>query len=188
MKHILLPVILLATTSLLSAATQQEIKQEAKSAIMKMGGALKSNMKKNMKAGGPEQAAAFCLEEASGIAKKVNASYPEGVSVKRVSLKYRNPANKPTADEAKVLEQIQSDVDAHKSVPKMIVKEISKNSYKVYKPIFINKGVCLTCHGDAQVRDQEAYKKIQKRYPHDRAVGYKQGDFRGAFVVQIIKK
>ena len=187
MKRIVLPIMLLASASLLSAATNKEIKQEAKSAIMKMGGALKSHMKQNMKAGGPVQAAGFCLDEASGIAKKVNASYPKGVSVKRVSLKYRNPADKPTADEAKVLEQIQSDVAARKTVPKMIVKEIAKNSYKVYKPIFINKGVCLTCHGDAKTRDPEAYKLIKAKYPNDKAIGYKKGDFRGAFVVTIVK-
>ncbi len=187
MKRIVLPILLVASASLLNAATNKEIKQEAKSAIMKMGGALKSHMKQNMKAGGPEQAAGFCLQEASAIAKEVNASYPKGVSVKRVSLKYRNPANKPTADEAEVLEQIQSDVDAHKAVPKMIVKELAKNSYKVYKPVFINKGVCLTCHGDAQTRDSEAYKRIAAKYPHDKAVGYKKGDFRGAFVVTIVK-
>jgi len=187
MKRIVLPIMLLASASLLSAATNKEIKQEAKSAIMKMGGALKSHMKQNMKAGGPVQAAGFCLDKASGIAEKVNAEYPKGISVKRVSLKYRNPADKPTADEAKVLEQIQSDVNAHKAVPKMIVKEVSKNSYKVYKPIFIKKGVCLTCHGDAQTRDPEAYKLIKAKYPNDKAVGYKKGDFRGAFVVTIVK-
>lgn len=187
MKRIVLPIMLVASASLLSATTNKEIKQEAKSAIMKMGGALKSHMKQNMKAGGPEQAAGFCLEEASGIAKEVNAAYPKGISVKRVSLKYRNPANKPTVDEAEVLKQIQSDVDAHKTVPKMIVKEVAKNSYKVYKPIFMSKGICLTCHGDAQTRDSEAYKLIQAKYPHDKAIGYKKDDFRGVFVVTIVK-
>ncbi len=187
MKRIILPIMLVAGASLLNAATEQEIKQEAKRAIMKMGGALKSHMKQNMKAGGPVQAAGFCLKEASEIVKKVNASYPKGVSVKRVSLKYRNPANKPTVDEAKVLTAMQNDLKAHKQLPKMIVKELEKNSYKVYKPIFINKGVCLTCHGDAKTRDVEAYKLIQAKYPTDKAVGYKEGDFRGAFVVTIVK-
>ncbi|SFV53391.1 Cytochrome c family protein [hydrothermal vent metagenome] len=187
MKRVVLFMMLLTSASLLSATTNQEIKQEAKGALMKMGSALKANMKKNMKAGGPVQAASFCLEEASKIAKKVNASYPKGVNVKRVSLKYRNPADKPTSDEAKVLIQMQKDVDAGKTIPKMIVKEIGKNSYKVYKPIFINKGICLTCHGDAQTRDHEAYKLIHAKYPNDRAINYKKGDFRGAFVITIVK-
>ena len=187
MKRVVLPIMLLTSASLLNATTNKEIKQEAKSAIMKMGGTLKSHMKQNMKAGGPLQAAGFCLQEASEIAKKVNSSYPKGVSVKRISLKYRNPANKPTADEAQVLKAIQTNVNAHKTVPKMIVKKLAKNSYKVYKPIFMNKGVCLTCHGDATVRNPEAYKLIQAKYPHDKAIGYKKGDFRGAFVVTILK-
>ena len=187
MKRVVLPIMLLASASLLNATTNKEIKQEAKGAIMKMGGALKSHMKQNMKAGGPVQATGFCLEKASKIAKKVNANYPKGVSVRRVSLKYRNPDDKPTTDEAKVLKQIQKDVNAHKAIPKMIIKKISKNSYKVYKPLFIKKGICLTCHGNAQTRDEQAYKLIKAKYPNDKAIGYKKGDFRGAFVVTIVK-
>ncbi len=187
MKKRVVIVTLLVGATLLNATTNKEIKQEAKSAIMKMGGALKSHMKQNMKAGGPTQAAGFCLEEAAGIAKKVNSSYPKGISVKRISLKYRNPTDKPTVDEAKVLQQIQNDVNTQKTIPKMIVKQVSKNSYKVYKPIFINKGICLTCHGDVQTRDPEAYKLIKAKYPNDKAVNYKKGDFRGAFVVTIVK-
>lgn len=187
MQKKLLSIALILSASLLSAATDKEIKQEAKVAIMKMGKTLKSHMQKNMKAGGPVKAAGFCLKEASKITQEVNKAYPKGISVKRVSLKYRNPADKPTADEAEVLQQIQNDVKRHKKVPKMILKKLAKNSYKVYKPIFIDKGICLTCHGDAQTRDPEAYKLIKEKYPNDKAVGYKIGDFRGAFVVTIVK-
>ena len=187
MKKIILSMMLVAGATLLSAATNKEIKQEAKAAMMQMGKTLKTHMKQNMKAGGPVQAAKFCSEEASKLVAEVNKSYKEGVSARRISLKYRNPADKPTADEAKVLEQIQADIKAGKKIPKMIVKKITKNSYKVYKPLFIDKGVCLTCHGDVQVRDPEAYKLIKAKYPNDKAIGYKKGDFRGAFVVTIVK-
>ncbi len=188
MKKVLLSTtILLTTFSLLNATTDKEIKKEAKSAIMKMGKALKSNMKKSMKSGGALQAAKFCLEKASEISKNINSSYPKGISVKRISLKYRNPKNRPSEDEAKVLEQIQNDVNAKKTIPKMIVKKIGKNSYKVYKPIFMDKAVCMSCHGDAKTRNAEAYKLIKEKYPQDKAIGYKRGDFRGAFVATIIK-
>ena len=188
MKKVILSVVLLSSASLVSANDNNEIKQEAKSAIMKMAKALKTNMKKNMKAGGVKQAATFCLKNATKIENEVNSSYPKGISVKRISLKYRNPANKPSEDEEKVLKQIQSEYEAKKEIPKMIVKEVSKNSYKVYKPIFINKGVCLLCHGDDKSRDKEAYKLIKQKYPKDKAIDYKMGDFRGAFVVDIVKK
>jgi len=187
MKKIIVSMILVSSVTLVSAAANQEIKQEAKAAIMKMGKSLKMHMKQNMKSGGVEKAAAFCSSEATELSKKINATYKEGVSVKRISLKYRNPAAKPAKDEAEVLEAIERDIKAGKKVPPMIVKEIAKNSYKVYKPLYMDKGVCLTCHGSAEVRDEKAYKLIKEKYPNDKAVGYKKGDFRGAFVVTIIK-
>ncbi len=187
MKYIYLFVLLVLGAPFLSATTNQEVMQEAKGAIQKMGKALKSNMKKNMKAGGPLQAAKFCSQEASNIEKKINASYKDGVSVKRISLKYRNPNNKPSADELKVLQSIENDIAVHKKVPKMIVKKIAPNHYKVYKPMFIQKAVCLTCHGDAKTRSIEAYTLIKEKYPHDLAVNYKEGDFRGAMVAEIVK-
>jgi len=58
-KIILSTVIVVMSTTLLSATTNQEIKQEAKATIMKMGKMLKIDMKQNMKAGGPVQAAFF---------------------------------------------------------------------------------------------------------------------------------
>jgi len=188
MKKIILSTIVVAmSATFLSATTNKEIKQEAKAAIMKMGKTLKMHVKQNMKAGGPVQTATFCSDKARGIEKQVNASYEKGLSVKRISLKYRNPADKPTADEAKVLQELHTIFNAKKAVPKMVVKEVGKNHYKVYKPIFINKGVCLTCHGAGDVRDAKAYKLIKAKYPNDKAVGYKKGDLRGAFVVDIVK-
>jgi len=184
-KAIILSAIL--SVSLLNATTNKEIKMEAKAAIMKMGKTLKSNMKKNMKKGGAVQAAKFCSNKATDIEKDINAQYKKGVSVKRISLKYRNPDNAPMDDEKVVLEQIQSDFNNGKKIPKMIVKQISKNEYKVYKPIFLEKKVCLKCHGDIHHRDKEAYKIIKSKYPNDKAIDYKAGDFRGAFVAKIIK-
>jgi len=187
MIKIIISIILLGTISLLSAVTENEIKTEAKKAIMQMGAALKSHMKQNMKSGGPIQAANFCIQKAQNITHGINSNYPSGIHVKRISLKYRNPANKPSTDEKKVLQQIQKSIDTHKTIPKLIIKKITDNTYKVYKPIFIDKGVCLVCHGEVQSRDTEAYKLIKMKYPDDKAVNYRMGDLRGAFVATIIK-
>ena len=186
MTKMILSAVLLGST-LLNATTNKDIKLEAKTALMKMGGALKSNMKKNMKQGGALQAAKFCSKEAVNIEKKINSNYKKGISVKRVSLKLRNPNNKPSADELLVLKNIQNDVDAHKTIPKMTVKKISKKEYKVYKPIFIKKNICLSCHGIEKARHKEAYKVIKEKYPKDKAIDYKLNDFRGAFVIEIKK-
>jgi nitrate reductase cytochrome c-type subunit len=173
--------------TLLNATTNKEIKIEAKKAIKKMGKSLQSHMKKNLKKGGAIQAAKFCSKKATKIEEDINAKYKKGISVKRVSLKYRNPDNAPLADEKAVLEQIEADFKSGKKIPKMIVKQIDKNNYKVYKPIFLEKKACLKCHGDADHRAKKAYKIIKEKYPDDKAIDYKAGDFRGAFVAKIVK-
>ena len=146
---------------------------------------LGSNMKKNMKAGGPMQALDFCSKEAYTLTEKVNKELPKGVSVKRISMKERNPANQPQKDEAIVLEALAKLKSANVVLPKQIVEKVDANTYKVYKPLVINKKVCLKCHGDIQNKKLKA--EIEKRYPADKATHYKMGDLRGAIVTTITK-
>ena len=177
---------LLLSTSLLTAATTAEIKQEAKDAILKLQANLQKPLKANLKKGGPLQAANFCSVKAQAITHAINTSFAKETKVYRTSLKYRNSDNSPKSDEREILEKMQKDFQAGKELPKLLVKKIYDNTYKVYKPIFINKGVCLSCHGDTTTRNKAAYKEILSHYPHDKAIEYKMGDLRGAFVVKIV--
>jgi len=171
----------------LQASSNNEIKMEAKAAIMKLGKTLKSEVVKNMKANGPVSTAYFCYKNANKLTKKVNATYKKGISVKRISLKNRDKNNYPSSkDEIAMLKKLSAQAKAGKKLPKLIVEKISDNHYKVYKPIFVGKK-CIVCHGDAKHRSEEAYKIIKEKYPNDKAIGYKVGDFRGAFVANIIK-
>jgi len=163
----------------------KEVKQTAKASSKLLLKTLGSNMKKNMKAGGPMQALDFCSKEAYNLTEKVNKELPKGVSVKRISLKERNPANQPQKDEAAVLEALAQLKNANIVLPKMLVQKVDTHTYKVYKPLVINKKVCLKCHGDIQNKKLKA--EIEKRYPEDKATHYKMGDLRGA-VVTTIKK
>ena len=146
---------------------------------------LGKNMKKNMKAGGAMKALDFCSQEAYTLTQKVNKNLPKGVNVKRISMKYRNPANKPEADEAVVLEALKQLKSANVILPRQIVQKVDGNTYKYYKPLVINKKVCLKCHGD--ITDVELRRAIEARYPIDKATHYKMGDLRGAIVVTIKK-
>jgi len=146
---------------------------------------LGKNMKAHMKKGGPMDALSFCSNEAYSLTEKVNKQLPKGVRVKRISLKYRSPANQPQADEAKVLKAMEALKDANVILPKHFVEKAGEKVYKFYKPLLINKGVCLKCHGD--VKDTELKRAIAERYPVDKAMGYKMGDLRGAIVVTIDK-
>jgi hypothetical protein len=134
------------------------------------------------------QAAIFCTSSAQALTHEVNVSFARETTVHRTSLKYRNSENSPKSDERKVLRKMQEDFDAGKKLPTMLVKKIYNNTYKVYKPIYINKGVCLKCHGDFKTINKKAYKIIKENFPNDKATDYKMGDLRGAFVVKIVER
>jgi hypothetical protein len=55
---------------------------------------------------------------------------------------------------------------------------------RLLRPITIGKP-CLACHGDPATIDPAVRKVLAGRYPHDQAVGYKEGDLRGAISVTV---
>lgn len=69
-------------------------------------------------------------------------------------------------------------------LPQYVLKGIDKNTYKYYKPIIIDKEVCLACHGDIS-KNVELTKAINDKYPQDKALGYNMNDIRGAVLVTI---
>ncbi len=146
---------------------------------------LGSQLKSHMKSGGPVDAANFCAQSAYPLTDSVAKSFEKEVQIKRVSLKYRNPANAPQADEQSVLESFEKLHGEGAALPQEVVKKVDDDTYKYFKPLLINNEVCLKCHG---VIENEALKKtIQEHYPEDRATGYRMGDLRGAIVVTIKK-
>jgi len=178
----------LLSITLLHASSDADIKQKAQDAILKLKSMLQTQLKSNLKKGGVSQAAVFCSRQAQAITHEINMSFAHETTVHRTSLKYRNSENSPKSDEREILEQMQKDFDAGKTLSNLLVKKIYENTYKVYKPIFIAKGVCLQCHGDINQRNKNAYTTIKKNYPTDKAINYKMGDLRGAFVVKIVQK
>jgi len=191
--NIVKPLVLIAlSTSFLLAAPQakknnelQNIKKIGKSSSMLLLKTLGSKMKKNMKAGGPMKALDFCSQEAYTLTEDVNKKLPNGIRVKRISLKYRNPANKPEANEQAILTSLQNLQASNVILPKQIIEKVNATTYKYYKPLIINKQVCLKCHGN--VTNTDLKRAINERYPIDKAMHYKMGDLRGAVVVTIKK-
>jgi cytochrome c len=48
------------------------------------------------------------------------------------------------------------------------------------------KPLCLNCHGEPGKQINEAtFNAIKAKYPKDKAMGYKEGDFRGLWVVKV---
>ncbi len=161
------------------------VKQEGIKYIKMLGKELKTNLKAKLKAD-PSGVGAFgfCSAKAEEITKEVNAKLPKGVSVRRVSLKTRNPKNSPDSTDKKVLEEFEKMAKEHKLSPKNIVVADINGTKRVYKPLLVKK-VCLKCHG-TNVSD-DIKRLIKERYPYDAAIGYKEGDFRGAIVAEMKK-
>lgn len=148
-----------------------------------MVGKLKAKMKEGE--GSAKLAAEFCSKEAQPITENINSKLKDGVSIKRISIRNRNPKNAPaTEQERKTLKAFE--ILSKLSTDSLIQK--TKTGYKYYKPISIAMGVCLKCHGDEKsVMDKDAKEIFDKHYPNDKARNHKIGDFRGAIVVDINK-
>ena len=157
--------------------------QEVSSTLLKtLGG----NLKKQMKAGGPMAAVEFCSTQAYTLTASIDDKYGKDVQVKRISLKERNPANAVQGDEKAILESLDNLQKNGVVLPPYLVERVNKDTYKFYKPLAINKQVCLKCHGDIG-ENQKLSQYLEKTYPHDKATGYRMGDLRGAVVVTIKK-
>jgi len=173
---------LLLTTALFANETPQEVidtgDKVSKELLKKLGSKLKHELQSN----GLMSAITFCNENAYILTEEINLHQLEGTTVKRISLKERNPANIPSEDEKEVLEQMQKSLEK-KTLPKYIVKE-NTNTYKYYKPLVIKKEVCLKCHGDVS-KNEKLSNFLKEHYPNDKATGYKMNDLRGAILVEI---
>ena len=182
--------ITLGTTLLLAAPINKQDARLAKT--IKIGQkssktllqTLSSKMKKNMSEGGKFKALEFCSDEAYSLTQQTNKKLPNGVKVKRISMKYRSPANAPKEDEIAILESFEALQKANVVLPRHLVQRVDAHTYKYYKPLVIKKKACLKCHGKVS-KDVEFKRAIASRYPLDKAVNYEMGDLRGAVVVTV---
>ncbi|SHO80291.1 Cytochrome c family protein [hydrothermal vent metagenome] len=172
-------IILITTLSSIMLISDTNVTNMGKDAIISMAKTLKSTLKGAIKDGGIINGANVCKDSAVSVEKDVNSKL-NNIIVRRVTTKPRNIANLPLDDELKVLNEIKKN-----GSKKLVTVKIDNNHYKVYKPIYMKK-VCLACHGDKSKIDKEAYKVIKDNYKNDKAVGYKENEFRGAFIANII--
>ena len=151
-------------------------KETSAELIKTLGGQLK----KAMAEGGPAKAVDFCSQHAWPLTEKVAHGAGEGVRVKRVTDKPRNPANAADPVDALALAAF-----ADQKTPYLTkITEGGKTVYRYYQPMRIpEKAPCLKCHGE--VIHPQAAMLLSERYPEDKAYGYKTGDLRGAVRVEV---
>lgn len=154
----------------------------ARLATQTFSGALKSELMAAMQAGGPVAAIEVCSRRAQEIAREV--SDREGMQLERVSRNYRNPDNAPNAWQLSVLQTFKARQTEGAEPSELVWQEFvgaGEDRELRYMKAIITDGLCLQCHGDTIAPEIRA--KLDELYPNDRAVGYREGDVRGAFVV-----
>ena len=186
MKQILLGLCLVMLSMVCSSDQQVEIDTQAeaaaaKAAIKALAGALQTELKGAMKTGGPVAAIGLCSTQAMPITQKVATD--QGLSLSRVSLKNRNPANLPNEWQIAVLEDFEQKKVAGQDISSLALSEVVNvggvQEFRFMKAIPTG-AVCLNCHGTNI--SPEVSQILADLYPEDLATGYREGDIRGAFV------
>lgn len=135
--------------------------------------------------GGPEGAIAACRDQAPALARA--ASEQTGWTVRRVSLRNRNPKAVPDAWERAALEDFDRR-GAAKEPPATLetAAVMLENGQPVqrYMRALPTLPLCTQCHGAPDMLSPAVTARLKALYPDDRATGYAVGDIRGAMTLR----
>ncbi len=160
--------------------------QQSRSATKELLSTLRTLLAKELSRGGAVGAINICADSAQTMGERIQDRH--GLSIRRVSEKWRNPKNKPDTYESEQLKML-ADLHAKKGLTDTlevygIVKEDSVQVFRYMRPILISE-MCLSCHGSSEKMKDLIYSVVRSRYPNDKAVDYKAGELRGAVSVRI---
>jgi hypothetical protein len=165
------------------AAADSAAISRAREAANTLGKDLQALLFGQLEQGGPVTAIAFCADSAQ---VRTARHAGEGVYVRRVSLKVRNPANTPDTVERATLEALAAQ-HAGGTLPAELVEVRGAGAGREVhytRPILVQEK-CLACHGEPTQIDPAVKRVLTVRYPSDAAVGYRAGDLRGAISVRV---
>ena len=126
-----------------------------------------------------------CSDKAPKMAAA--ASQSTDWAIRRVSLKNRNPKATPDAWEQEALLDFDKRALAGENPAALekaeFVNEGGTRTLRYIKAL-PTQGLCLNCHGTPENVSPEVKAQIAKTYPHDLAIGYREGQVRGALTVK----
>lgn len=156
---------LLARADLIVVAMHDSLLRELRTALQK---------------GGPAQAVNSCHIDVAGITRRLAGT--DRVAAGRTGDRLRSAANAPRAWAAPLVTthagRQARDVDG-------FVVDLG-GSIGVLRPI-AHQRMCTPCHGPADRLDAGVRDILRARYPSDRATGFKDGEIRGWYWVEIPK-
>lgn len=145
---------------------------------------LSGELQKALQQGGIDSALHYCNLNAYPLTDSLSVTHE--ASIKRMSNKARNPKNKADELATFMIKGFGNDLNEGNTLtPKLVLKD---DSVLFFKPI-ITQPLCLACHGTPG--KEVAFSTdstIQKLYPRDKAVGYKNNEVRGVWRIAFRAK
>lgn len=163
-------------------AAAQSPAPRARGAVKELGEKIRGLLMAELKAGGFAGAVGVCAAKAQQETRRYAAE--QGIAIRRVSLKARNAANRPDEWETARLREWAALIEKGEPLPESAEGAGPGGEYRMMAPIRI-QAMCLTCHGSETQIPAEVKAILASHYPEDAATGYRNGELRGAFSVQI---
>jgi len=174
--------VFLAVTALAADPSPKEVGDQVAGRLF---ASLMSTLQEKIATDGPEAAIAYCRLEALPLTTQVAAEFPTVKNVRRTALRVRNPVNVPDATDRSVLEGWLASWNPA-APPQAVIKEYAATDgtkeLRYYRPVPV-MATCLACHGSGEQIPGNVRAALQRDYPQDEAVDFREGDLRGAIVV-----
>jgi len=167
----------------LTKPQKAKIIEQGNKASAALFGELVPKLQTAMKSGGPEKAITVCKEVAQTTTLHTSKNFPD-LTITRISDRARNPINQADSADKSVLNDWETLIKKGQPLPEATVKVSDHQSAIYYKPIMVGE-VCLKCHGDPSTFTDGLSQQLKSLYPEDQATGYKLGELRGAFRVEL---
>lgn len=130
---------------------------------------------------GTSAALKFCNIQAYPITDSMALKH--NATLKRVSDKPRNQANKANEAELEYIKSYKQDI-VNGITPTPVVKKYMDDMVEFYYPIITN-AMCLQCHGTEKEVNPETRAVIRSLYPKDMALGYGTNEVRGIWSISF---
>jgi hypothetical protein len=169
------------------AAEVSAAKARAAKAAAALASRLFGELSAALKESTPDRALDVCAVKAQAMTREIAAA--EGLSLRRTALRCRNPENAPDPFEEAFLRKEAERVAAGGAPREEPFAEVvdapgGGKELRFLKTIHVG-GICVACHGGEADLSDATRAALAKRYPEDRATGFRLNDFRGAVSVRV---
>jgi hypothetical protein len=168
----------------LSEAEMQYAREKGQQYAQKLMVQLKDTLQAAIRDKGLVGAVEVCNLKALPLTRAVES---DGISLKRVATRLRNPRNAPDRHESEALAYFEETYTQTGLLPDSYVQVVTEGGQRYalyYQPLKV-QGLCLSCHGSTESMPDDLKNKLRELYPDDQAVNYGDGSFRGAIRVKM---